>query len=195
MWEITWSLSIKTILDKLDEMFLSSLLCSFFVLFVCKQWSTLLITFQVSKQLYGGCRTWSCVAVLVWIVLGDQLQRKMGWTGEMALQSVTLTLKLSFKMPYLFPRLMKKASLLLPSWQTFLSNGSSCIQQFLFEVRFYFSVGALNYQSERETDICFSSPVFKKPGIYQFGQLTWMNALQRELKVTAIQTRMSKVLN
>ena len=34
---------------------------------------------------------------------------------------------------------MRKASLLLPSRQTFLSNGSSCIQEFLFEVRFYFS--------------------------------------------------------
>ena len=39
----------------------------------------------------------------------------------------------------LFSRLMRKASLLLPSRQTFLSNISSCIQEFLFEVRFYFS--------------------------------------------------------
>ena len=38
----------------------------------------------------------------------------------------------------LFSRLMRKASLLLPSRQTSLSNGSSCIQEFLFEVRFYF---------------------------------------------------------
>ena len=34
---------------------------------------------------------------------------------------------------------LRKASLLLPSRQTFLSNGSSCIQEFLLEVRFYFS--------------------------------------------------------
>ena len=46
------------------------------------------------------CRTWFCWAAMVWIVLGDQLQWKMGWIGEMALQSVTLTLKLSLKMPY-----------------------------------------------------------------------------------------------
>ena len=35
---------------------------------------------------------------------------------------------------------MKKASLLLPSRLTFLWNGSSCIQKFIFEVRFYFQV-------------------------------------------------------
>ena len=39
----------------------------------------------------------------------------------------------------LFFRVTRKASLLLPSRQTFLSNGSSCIQEFLFEVIFYFS--------------------------------------------------------
>ena len=38
-------------------------------------------------------------------------------------------------------RLMRKASLWLPLRQTYQikSNGSSCIQEFLFEVRFYFS--------------------------------------------------------
>ena len=35
-----------------------------------------------------------------------------------------------------FSRLMRKASPLLPSRQTLLSNGSSCIQEFVFEMRF-----------------------------------------------------------
>ena len=61
----------------------------------------------------------------------------------------------------LFFRLMRNASLLLPSRKTFLSNGSSCIQEFLFEVRFYFStrMGII-------LPISASSPVFKKPGIH-----------------------------
>ena len=36
----------------------------------------------------------------------------------------------------LFSRLTRKASPLLPSRQTLLSNGSSCIQEFVFETRF-----------------------------------------------------------
>ena len=48
------------------------------------------------------------------------------------------TKKCPFKMPYFPDYIMRKASLLLPSGQTSLSNGSSCIQEFLFEVRFYF---------------------------------------------------------
>ena len=74
------------------------------------------------------------------LFLGDQLQRKMGCTAEIALQSVTPTLKI-VSQNALFSRLMRKASLLLPSRQTnqIKANGSSCIQEFLFEVRFYFS--------------------------------------------------------
>ena len=41
--------------------------------------------------------------------------------------------------PLKFSRLMKKASLLKPSRWTILSNGSSCIQEFLFEASFYLS--------------------------------------------------------
>ena len=36
----------------------------------------------------------------------------------------------------LFSRLTKKASCLLPSRQIFVLNGSSCIQEFVFEMRF-----------------------------------------------------------
>ena len=74
------------------------------------------------------------------LFLGDQLQRKMGCTAEIALQSVTPTLKI-VSQNALFSRLMRKASLLLPSRQRnqIKSNGSSCIQEFLFEVRVYFS--------------------------------------------------------
>ena len=61
---------------------------------------------------------------------------------------------------------MRKTSLLLPSRQMILTNGSSCIQEFLFEVRCYFSSNkghSITNQCERLT--CFNSPVFKKPGI------------------------------
>ena len=68
----------------------------------------------------------------------DQWQWKMGWIGEMALPSVTLTLKIVPQNAFV-SRLMRKPSLLLPWRQTFLSNGNSRIQEFLFEVRFYFS--------------------------------------------------------
>ena len=55
----------------------------------------------------------------------------------MALQSVTLTLKLSLKMPY-FPDYYE-GSFTFVTFKTDVSIKWSYSQEFLFEVRFYFS--------------------------------------------------------
>ena len=47
------------------------------------------------------------LAMFVWIVFGRSVAMKSGMNWEMALQSFTLTLKLSLKMPY-FPDLSRK---------------------------------------------------------------------------------------
>ena len=71
-----------------------ALLCSLFGLFPCKQWPTLLIMFsqQALKLVVVGLG----FVEQCWfrLFLGDHLQWKMGWTGEIALQSVTPTLKI-----------------------------------------------------------------------------------------------------
>ena len=58
---------------------------------------------------------------------------------------------------------MSKASVLLTLRQKFLSNGSSCIPEFLFEERFNFSSKKKHEITNLcETLTCFSSPVEKK---------------------------------
>ena len=105
----------------------------------CKQWHTLVLMIQVSKQLNWWLQDLVFFNnVVLDCICRDQWQWKMGWIGEMALPSVTLTLKIVPQNAFV-SRLMRKPSLLLPWRQTFLSNGNSRIQEFLFEVRFYFS--------------------------------------------------------
>ena len=62
----------------------------------------------------------------------------MGGTGEMALQSVTLTKMICPLKCLIFQT--NEESFTFVTFKTDVSdNGSSCIQEFLFEVRFCFS--------------------------------------------------------
>ena len=67
---------------------------------------------------------------------------------------------------------------MLPSRQTPPSNGSSCIQEFVFEVRFKVSSKRRDeFANQCKCQTFFASPVFNNPGIYLQGLTTQMTVL------------------
>ena len=74
--------------------------------------------------------------MLVWIFFGRPVAiKKMGRVAKMALQSVTLSLKLSFKLKCLIFQTNEEGFTFVAFKTDSSSNGSACIQEFVFEVR------------------------------------------------------------
>ena len=73
---------------------------------------------------------------------------------------------------------MRKTSAVLPSRQTPPSNGSSCNEEFVFEVRFKVSSKkGHEIANQCKCQTFFASLVFNNPGIYLQGFTTQMTVL------------------